>query len=148
MTLKAIFGFDHRCGNYRADLSIKFRRFAGYVIAGIPGRHYVTIRRTIPSFCICLILVYFYYKYRNVSGVQVVLGAMRSGGSRTDRICRSFHFNAGIVLGRIAECCAWRYSFCGIGNFCRSVTHYHESIQRCGCNGFGEWYYRYINIIY
>ena len=29
------------------------------------------------SFCICLILAHFYYKYRTVSGVQVVLGAMR-----------------------------------------------------------------------
>ena len=36
-----------------------------------------TIGCIIPSFCICLLLAHFYYKYRNVDGVQVVLGSMR-----------------------------------------------------------------------
>ena len=58
-------------------ISINSATFVGMRIAGIPGVLLCTIGCIIPSFCICLILAHFYYKYRNVSGVQVVLGAMR-----------------------------------------------------------------------
>lgn len=58
-------------------ISINSATFVGMRIAGIPGVLLCTIGCIIPSFCICLILAHFYYKYRTVSGVQVVLGAMR-----------------------------------------------------------------------
>lgn len=58
-------------------ISINSATFVGMRIAGIPGVLICTIGCIIPSFCICLILAHFYYKYRTVSGVQVVLGAMR-----------------------------------------------------------------------
>lgn len=58
-------------------ISINSATFVGMRIAGIPGVLICTIGCIIPSFCICLILAHFYYKYRSVSGVQTVLGAMR-----------------------------------------------------------------------
>ncbi|MGN1203852.1 MAG: chromate transporter [Lachnospiraceae bacterium] len=58
-------------------ISINSATFVGMRIAGIPGVLICSIGCIIPSFCICLILAHFYYKYRTVSGVQVVLGAMR-----------------------------------------------------------------------
>ncbi len=58
-------------------ISINSATFVGMRIAGIPGVLLCSIGCIIPSFCICLILARFYYKYRSVSGVQVVLGAMR-----------------------------------------------------------------------
>lgn len=58
-------------------ISINSATFVGMRIAGIPGVLLCTVGCIIPSFCICLILAHFYYKYRSVSGVQVVLGAMR-----------------------------------------------------------------------
>lgn len=58
-------------------ISINSATFVGMRIAGIPGVLLCSIGCIIPYFCICLILAHFYYKYRNVSGVQVVLGAMR-----------------------------------------------------------------------
>ena len=58
-------------------ISINSATFVGMRIAGIPGVLLCTIGCIIPSFCICFILAHFYYKYRTVSGVQVVLGAMR-----------------------------------------------------------------------
>lgn len=58
-------------------ISINSATFVGMRIAGIPGVLLCTMGCIIPSFCICLILAHFYYKYRSVSGVQVVLGAMR-----------------------------------------------------------------------
>ncbi len=58
-------------------ISINSATFVGMRVAGIPGVLLCSIGCIIPSFCICLILAHFYYKYRTVSGVQVVLGAMR-----------------------------------------------------------------------
>ncbi|HBA62427.1 MAG TPA: chromate transporter [Lachnospiraceae bacterium] len=58
-------------------ISINSATFVGMRIAGVPGVLLCTIGCIIPSFCICLTLAHFYYKYRTVSGVQVVLGAMR-----------------------------------------------------------------------
>lgn len=58
-------------------ISINSATFVGMRIAGIPGVLLCTIGCIIPSFCICLVLAHFYYKYRSVSGVQIVLGAMR-----------------------------------------------------------------------
>lgn len=58
-------------------ISINSATFVGMRIAGIPGVLICTLGCIIPSFCICLILAHFYYKYRTVSGVQIVLGALR-----------------------------------------------------------------------
>lgn len=58
-------------------ISINSATFVGMRLAGIPGVLICTLGCILPSFCICLTLAYFYYKYRTVSGVQVVLGAMR-----------------------------------------------------------------------
>lgn len=58
-------------------ISINSATFVGMRIAGIPGVLLCSIGCIIPSFIICLILAHFYYKYRTVSGVQVVLGSLR-----------------------------------------------------------------------
>lgn len=58
-------------------ISINSATFVGMRIAGIPGVLLCSIGCIIPSFAICLTLAYFYYKYRTVSGVQVVLGSLR-----------------------------------------------------------------------
>lgn len=58
-------------------ISINSATFVGMRLAGIPGVLLCSIGCIIPSFCICLLLAHFYYKYRTVSGVQIVLGAMR-----------------------------------------------------------------------
>lgn len=58
-------------------ISINAATFVGMRLAGIPGVLLCSVGCIIPSFCICLTLAHFYYKYRTVSGVQVVLGAMR-----------------------------------------------------------------------
>lgn len=58
-------------------ISINSATFVGMRLAGIPGVLICSIGCIIPSFCICLTLAHFYYKYRTVSGVQVVLGSLR-----------------------------------------------------------------------
>ncbi len=58
-------------------ISINSATFVGMRLAGIPGVLICSIGCIIPSFIICLALAYFYYKYRTVSGVQVVLGSLR-----------------------------------------------------------------------
>ena len=58
-------------------ISINSATFVGMRIAGIPGVLICSIGCILPSFCICLTLAHFYYKYRSVSGVQVVLGSLR-----------------------------------------------------------------------
>lgn len=58
-------------------ISINSATFVGMRIAELPGVLLCSVGCIIPSFCICLILAHFYYKYRTVNGVQVVLGAMR-----------------------------------------------------------------------
>lgn len=58
-------------------ISINSATFVGMRLAGIPGVLICSIGCIIPSFCICLALAHFYYKYRTVSGVQVVLGSLR-----------------------------------------------------------------------
>lgn len=58
-------------------ISINSATFVGMRVAGIPGVIICSVGCIIPSSCICLILAHFYYKYRSVKGVQVVLSAMR-----------------------------------------------------------------------
>lgn len=58
-------------------ISINSSTFVGTRLAGPIGAIICTLGCIIPSFIICLILAHFYYKYRNFSGVQTVLGALR-----------------------------------------------------------------------
>ena len=46
-------------------ISINSATFVGMRISGIPGVILCSIGCIIPSFCICLILAHFYYKYRS-----------------------------------------------------------------------------------
>ena len=58
-------------------ISINSSTFVGMRLAGVGGVLLCTIGCIIPSFCICLTLAHFYYKYRTVGGVQTVLAALR-----------------------------------------------------------------------
>lgn len=58
-------------------ISINSATFVGTKIAGVPGAILCSLGCILPSFFICLALAFFYYKYRNFSGVQTVLSALR-----------------------------------------------------------------------
>ncbi len=58
-------------------ISINSSTFVGMRLAGVGGVLICTLGCIIPSFCICLALANFYYKYRTVGGVQTVLAALR-----------------------------------------------------------------------
>lgn len=58
-------------------ISINSATFVGQRVYGTLGAVICTLGCILPAFIICLILAYFYYKYRNFSGVQTVLGALR-----------------------------------------------------------------------
>lgn len=58
-------------------ISINSSTFVGTRLAGLPGALLCTLGCILPAFIICLILAYFYYKYRNLSAVQTVLSALR-----------------------------------------------------------------------
>lgn len=58
-------------------IAINSSTFVGMRLSGIRGAVICTLGCIIPSFCICLTLAHFYYKYRSVNGVQKVLAALR-----------------------------------------------------------------------
>ena len=58
-------------------ISINSATFVGQRVFGTLGALVCTLGCILPSFIICLLLAYFYYKYKNFSGVQTVLGALR-----------------------------------------------------------------------
>lgn len=58
-------------------ISINSATFVGMRLAGIPGAIICTFGCVLMPFTLCLILAYYYYKYRNFSGVQTVLGCLR-----------------------------------------------------------------------
>lgn len=58
-------------------ISINSATFVGQRVYGTLGAVICTLGCILPAFIICLILAYFYYKYRNFSGVQTVLGSLR-----------------------------------------------------------------------
>ena len=60
-------------------ISINSATFVGIRLAGIPGVLICTLGRILPSFFICLALAHFYYKYRQIDGMQKILSAMRPG---------------------------------------------------------------------
>lgn len=57
-------------------ISINSATFVGTRLAGLPGAIICTLGCILPSFFICLALAYFYYKYRQLDGVQKVLSAL------------------------------------------------------------------------
>ncbi|MGM9979007.1 MAG: chromate transporter [Clostridium sp.] len=58
-------------------ISINSSTFVGTRLAGPLGAIVCTLGCIIPSFIICLTLAHFYYKYRNLEGVQTVLSSLR-----------------------------------------------------------------------
>ena len=58
-------------------ISINSSTFVGTRLAGPLGSIICTLGCIIPSFIICLTLAHFYYKYRNLGGVQTVLSSLR-----------------------------------------------------------------------
>ncbi len=58
-------------------ISINSATFVGQRVYGTLGAVVCTLGVILPAFIICLTLAYFYYKYKNFSGVQTVLGALR-----------------------------------------------------------------------
>ena len=58
-------------------ISINAATFVGTRLSGIPGALICTLGVVLPAFILCLTLAFFYYKYRNFSGVQTVLSALR-----------------------------------------------------------------------
>lgn len=58
-------------------ISINSATFVGTQLAGLPGAIICSIGCVIPSFIICLILAHFYYKYRNLNAIQVILASLR-----------------------------------------------------------------------
>lgn len=58
-------------------ISINSATFVGTQLAGPIGAIICTLACIIPAFIICLLLAHFYYKYRNFSGVQLVLSDLR-----------------------------------------------------------------------
>lgn len=58
-------------------ISINSATFVGTKLAGLTGAIICSVGVIIPSFIICLLLAHYYYKYRNFSGVQTVLAALR-----------------------------------------------------------------------
>ena len=58
-------------------ISINSATFVGTKLAGPMGAIICSIGVIIPSFVICLTLAHYYYKYRDFSGVQTVLAALR-----------------------------------------------------------------------
>ncbi len=58
-------------------ISINSATFVGQRVYGTLGAVICTLGCILPAFIICLTLAYFYYKYKNFSGVQTVLEALR-----------------------------------------------------------------------
>lgn len=58
-------------------ISINSATFVGMRLAGIPGVLLCTFGCILPSFIICSLLAYIYYKYRKLGAVQTILAALR-----------------------------------------------------------------------
>ena len=58
-------------------ISINAATFVGQRVHGTLGAVVCSIAVVLPAFFICLTLAYCYYKYKNFSGVQTVLTALR-----------------------------------------------------------------------
>ena len=58
-------------------ISVNSATFVGTKLSGLTGALICTLGVIIPSFIICLLLAHFYYKYRNLNGVQTILASLR-----------------------------------------------------------------------
>lgn len=58
-------------------VSINAATFVGMKMYGVIGAFVATFAYVLPPFVITFILAFFYYKYKNLSGVQLVLSALR-----------------------------------------------------------------------
>ena len=58
-------------------IAINAATFVGNQIAGLPGSILATLGCVLPSFLIVITLAYFYFKYKNISLVQGMLGGLR-----------------------------------------------------------------------
>lgn len=58
-------------------ISINSATFVGTRLSGIQGAIICTLGVIIPSFLICLLLAHLYCKYKNLSGIQIILSALR-----------------------------------------------------------------------
>lgn len=58
-------------------ISVNASTFVGMRLGGPVGVLICTLGCILPSFCICLALAHFYYKYRTLKGVQTVLSSLR-----------------------------------------------------------------------
>ena len=58
-------------------IAINAATFVGNQIAGIPGSVVATLGCVLPSFLIVLTLAYFYFRYKNITIVQGILGGLR-----------------------------------------------------------------------
>lgn len=58
-------------------IAINSATFVGDQIAGFPGALAATLGCVLPSFIIVLILAYIYFKYKNITVVQGILGGLR-----------------------------------------------------------------------
>lgn len=58
-------------------IAINSATFVGNQVAGIAGSVMATLGYVLPSFIIVLILAYIYYKYKNITIVQGILGGLR-----------------------------------------------------------------------
>lgn len=59
------------------SIAINAATFVGTRVGGLAGAVISTLGCVLPSFVICLILAFFYYKYRKFTGVQTVLASLR-----------------------------------------------------------------------
>lgn len=58
-------------------IAINAATFVGNQIAGLPGSILATLGCLLPSFLIVITLAYFYFKYKNITIVQGILGGLR-----------------------------------------------------------------------
>lgn len=58
-------------------LAINSATFVGTKMAGLPGAFFATLGFVLPAFIIVLILSFIYYKYKSLSGLQLVMASMR-----------------------------------------------------------------------
>jgi chromate transporter len=58
-------------------IAINSATFVGNRVAGLGGSVVATLGCVLPSFLIVLILAYFYFKYKNITLVQGILGGLR-----------------------------------------------------------------------
>lgn len=58
-------------------IAINSATFVGIMTAGIPGGIIATLGFVLPSLVICITLAYFYFKYRDLTVIKVVLTSIR-----------------------------------------------------------------------